>query len=83
MDASRSGLPVTVNARGPQMNRGETVTVFNDLVVLAHGEGRWQAPQPEGPFTCVEFHIDDIPLNVRDLGRALETAARTEAMPKP
>ena len=59
MDASRSGLPVTVlhlfgdstatmrvrllslipvvNAAGPEMDRGETVTVFNDLVVLAPG----------------------------------------------
>jgi len=59
MDATRSGLPVTVlhlfaeatatmrvkivslvtvvNASGPEMDRGETVTVFNDLVVLAPG----------------------------------------------
>ncbi len=57
MDATRSGLPVTVlhvfgdatatmrakalslvtvvDAAGPEMDRGETVTVFNDLVVLA------------------------------------------------
>lgn len=59
MDATRSGLPVTVlhefsnstatmrarvlslftvvDAAGPQMDHGETVTVFNDLVVLAPG----------------------------------------------
>ncbi len=59
MDATRSGLPVTVlhvfadttatmrvkllslftivNASGPEMDRGETVTVFNDLVVMAPG----------------------------------------------
>lgn len=59
MDATRSGLPVTVlhefadttatmratvlslvpviDAAGPVMDRGETVTVFNDLVVLAPG----------------------------------------------
>jgi len=59
MDATRSGLPITVlhqfidttatmrakalslvpvvDAAGPEMNRGETVTVFNDLVVLAPG----------------------------------------------
>jgi len=59
MNATRSGLPVTVlhqfadttatmrakvlslftvvDAAGPEMNRGETVTVFNDLVVLAPG----------------------------------------------
>ena len=57
MDATRSGLPVTVlhefaqttatmrvkllslftvvDASGPEMDRGETVTVFNDLVVMA------------------------------------------------
>ena len=59
IDATRSGLPVTVlhlydhtsatmrgkllslatvvDAAGPEMDRGETVTVFNDLVVLAPG----------------------------------------------
>ncbi len=59
MDATRSGLPVTVlhayaaatatmrakvlslvtvvDAAGVEMDRGETVTVFNDLVVLAPG----------------------------------------------
>lgn len=59
MDATRSGLPVTVlhdfddatatmrarllslvpvvDAAGPEMDRGETVTVLNDLVVLAPG----------------------------------------------
>lgn len=59
IDATRSGLPVTVlhlyahtsatmrakllslatvvNAAGPEMDRSETVTVFNDLVVLAPG----------------------------------------------
>lgn len=59
MDATKSGLPVTVlhvfadttatmrvkllslftmvKASGPEMNRGETVTVFNDLVVMAPG----------------------------------------------
>jgi hypothetical protein len=59
MDATRSGLPVTVlhsyadatatmrakvlslvsvvDASGPAMDRGETVTVFNDIVVLAPG----------------------------------------------
>ena len=59
MDATKSGLPVTVlhvfadttatmrvrllslftvvDASGPEMDRGETVTVFNDLVVLAPG----------------------------------------------
>ena len=178
MDATRSGLPVTVlhefadatatmrakvlsavtvvDAAGPEMDRGETVTVFNDLVVLAPGaivdapirwtaidtnhvrgvftdadqsvsavltfssehdlvdfvsndrsratpdgksftpqtwstplsahreldgrrilalgEGRWDAPQPEGSFDYVEFHIDDIAYNVRSTGTALAKA---------
>jgi hypothetical protein len=168
MDATRSGLPVTVlhsfedatatmhakvlslftvvDASGPEMDRGETVTVFNDLVVLAPaaivdapvrwtdidarhvrgaftngdqivsaeltfdadhdlvdfvsedrlrasadgktfvhqtwstpltghresggrrvlvlGQGRWEAPEPEGSFTYVELHIEDIAYNV-------------------
>lgn len=169
IDATRSGLPVTVlhlyddttatmrvkllsvapvvDASGPEMDRAETVTVFNDLVVLAPGaivdapvrwtavdsdrvqgvyttgeqsvtavlafnaehdlvdfvsqdrlrasadgksfeplgwstpltahgeaggyrvatigEGRWHAPQPEGTFTYLEFHLDDIDYNVQ------------------
>jgi hypothetical protein len=187
MDATKSGLPVTVlhsfrdttatmrakvlslitvvNASGPEMDRGETVTVFNDLVVLAPsaivdapvrwtavdahhvrgvftdgdqavsaeltfdanndlvnfvsgdrprastdgksfarqvwstplaehrdtngrrvlvmGEGRWQAPQPEGLFTYVEFHVDDIAYNQHDVDGPLEspTAARAGVSP--
>ena len=172
LDATRSGLPITVlhqyrhatatmrakalsvatvvDASGPEMDRGETVTVFNDLVVLAPGaivdapvrwtaidadhvrgvytdgdqavsavltfnsehdlvnfvsqdrfrasadgksfdlqdwstplapfratdgrrlptvgEGRWSAPEPEGSFTYVEFHVDAIHYNVRSAG---------------
>ena len=177
MDATRSGLPVTVlhsfrdttatmrakvllftvvNASGPEMDRGETVTVFNDLVMLAPsaivdapvrwtavdahhvqgtftdgdqsvsaeltfdadndlvnfvsedrlrastngksfarhpwstplaehrdtngrrvlvmGEGRWHVPQPEGLFTYVEFHVDDIAYNLYDLDGQLESS---------
>jgi hypothetical protein len=81
MDATRSGLPVTVlhayadatatmrakvlslvtvvDVAGPKMDRGETVTVFNDLVVLAPGAiadapVRWTAVDPQhvrGVFT--------------------------------
>ena len=140
-------VATVVDAAGPEMDRSETVTVFNDLVVLAPGaiadapvrwtpidaehvrgvftngdqtvsailtfnaqhdlvdfashdrsrasadgtsfekqdwntpltahrvtgghrlprvgEGRWGAPAPEGPFTYLEFHLDDIHYNVR------------------
>jgi hypothetical protein len=81
MDATRSGLPVTVlhqfsgasatmrakvlslvpvvDAAGPEMDQGETVTVFNDLVVFAPGAIvdapiRWtamDATQVRGVFT--------------------------------
>ncbi len=187
MDATRSGLPVTVlhsyrgttatmrakvlslfpvvNASGPEMDRGETVTVFNDLVVLApgaivdapvrwtavdadhvrgvftngdqavaaeltfdanhdlvdftsrdrlrasvdgksfepqvwstplaahreadgrrvlvRGEGRWHAPQPEGVFTYVELHIDDIVYNVGGTGPTPAGASRAPAEVSP
>ena len=145
MRAKVLSVITVVDASGPEMDRGETVTVFNDLVVLApgaivdapvrwtaldahrvrgvftdgdqtvsaeltfdadhdlvdfvsedrlraspdgrsferqtwstplaehrdadgrrilsFGEGRWQAPDPEGQFTYVEFHIDDIAYN--------------------
>ena len=39
--------------------------------MLASGEGRWHAPPPEGQFTYVEFHLDDINYNVRKRRRAL------------
>ena len=29
------------------------------------GEGRWYAPAPEGTFTYLEFHLDDIHYNVQ------------------
>ena len=158
-------LFTVVNAAGPEMDRGETVTVFNDLVVLAPGalidapvrwtaldshhvrgvftdgdqtvsadltfdanhdlvdfvskdrlrastdgktfeqqtwstplsehrnvngrrvlalgEGRWHAPDPEGLFTYVEFHIDDISYNPHDpaLGHQAAIPARVEAAP--
>ena len=183
MDATRSGLPVTVlhsfkdgtatmrvkvlslfpvvDASGAEMNRGETVTVFNDLVVLAPaaivdapvrwtavdaqhvrgvftdgdqtvsaeltfnaehdlvdftsddrsrastdgksfdplrwstplsghrdldgrrimttGEGRWHAPLPEGLFTYLEFHIDDIAYNLDDVEGVLVSSSPAPA----
>ncbi|MET0996307.1 MAG: DUF6544 family protein [Mycobacterium sp.] len=187
MDATRSGLPVTVlhsfrdatatmrakvlslftvvDASGPEMDRGETVTVFNDLVVLAPsaivdapvrwtavdahhvrgaftdgdqtvsaeltfdanndlvnfvsadrlrasadgksfagqvwstplaehrdsnglrvlvtGEGRWRAPEPEGPFTYVEFHVDDIAYNLHDFDGPFESSTAALANVSP
>jgi hypothetical protein len=32
------------------------------------GEGRWNAPEPEGSFACIEFHLDAIRYNVRSAG---------------
>lgn len=188
MEATRSGLPVTVlhqfadstatmrakvlslvtvvDAAGPEMDRGETVTVFNDLVVLAPGalvdapvqwsavddqhvrgvftngpqtvsallsfdadhrlvdfvsddrlrastdgrsftvqpwstpisgyrheadrrvmtvgEGRWDAPPPEGPFTYVELHLDGIAFNVPSVaGSAGPSAHLGDTGPPP
>jgi len=83
IDATRSGLPVTVlhlydgatatmrakvlsvatvvDAAGPEMDRGETVTVFNDLMVLAPGavvdpscNGRPSTPTTSGGSTPLE-----------------------------
>jgi hypothetical protein len=149
MRAKVRSLFTVVDAAGPEMNRGETVTVFNDLVVLAPGaivdapvqwtaidaqhvrgvftdgpetvaavltfndqhdlvdfgsedrsrassdgrsftrqswstplsehkavdgrrvlavgEGRWGAPQPEGPYTYLEFNLDDIIYNLHSV----------------
>ncbi|QCX27688.1 hypothetical protein FC770_08910 [Nocardioides jishulii] len=90
MDATRSGLPVTVlhlyadatatmrakvlslvtvvDASGAEMNRGETVTVFNELVLLAPG-AIVDAPsggRPWTPRTSVGLH----PRRPDGLGRA-------------
>jgi hypothetical protein len=187
MDATRSGLPVTVlhsfrdstatmrvkllsiftvvDAHGPEMDRGETVTVFNDLVVLAPGaivdapvrwtavdaqhvrgtftdgdqsvsaeltfdtqhdlvdfvsedrlrastdgksfqrqgwstplaehryvdgrrvlvtgQARWQAPEPEGSFTYLELHLDDIAYNNHSAEDASETVSSVVASAAP
>ena len=32
------------------------------------GEGRWNAPEPEGSSACIEFHLDAIRYNVRSAG---------------
>ena len=37
MRAKALSVATVVDASGPEMDRGETVTVFNDLVVLAPG----------------------------------------------
>lgn len=31
--------------------------------VVTAGEGRWHAPEPDGPFTYIELHLDDIDYN--------------------
>ena len=38
---------------------------------MATGEGRWDAPLPEGLFTYLEFHVDDIVYNPGDVNDAL------------
>ena len=159
MRAKVLGLFTVLDASGPDMDQGETVTVFNDMVVLAPaalldadvtwtqrdertvhgtfrngsqvvsadlvftpdgdlatfvshdrsrasadgtefvtmpwdtpitsyrelgghrvavaGEGRWDAPAPEGHFTYIEFHVDDIAF---DPGRS-EVPARSASEP--
>jgi hypothetical protein len=50
---------------------------------MTTGEARWHAPQPEGLFTYVEFHIDDIAYNVQDPGGTLDqsTSALADVSP--
>ncbi len=155
-------LPM-VNAAGPEMDRGETVTLFNDLCALApaalidasiawqsldanrvrgafthgaqtvgaelvfndqhelvdfisddrlrasadgrqftqqrwstplsgyrkigarrvptHGEARWHAPDPEGTFSYLEFNLDDITYNSREIERT-KVSGRPAAVPR-
>ncbi len=51
--------------------------------VLAVGEGRWDAPLPEGPFTYLEFRLDDIRYNVRDLDGGTPPMAHKPAQATP
>ena len=61
-------LFTVVNASGPEMDRGETVTVFNDLVVLAPGAivdapVRWTAIDAEhvrGVYTDGEQSVSAV-----------------------
>lgn len=158
-------LITLVDASGPQMDRGETVTVFNDLVVMAPGaivdapatwtaldpshvrgeftdgqqtvsavltfdadndlinfvsddrtaasangrtftprrwstplaghrdthghrvltvgEGVWHAPQPEGTFTYLEFHLDHITYNVAAAKPATSPPVSSPVSPAP
>ena len=157
-----SAFPI-VNAKGPDMDRAETVTIFNDLVVLAPGaivdapvlwtavdehrvhgtftlgqhsvsatlvfdeqhdlvdfvsadrlrasqdgtsftqqewstpllahrdvdgrrviavgEGRWNAPDPEGLFTYLEIHLDAISFNVKGSAGEPSSAHETADLP--
>ena len=36
---------------------------FGAIRIAAVGEGRWHAPDPEGEFTYIDFHVDDIAYN--------------------
>ena len=51
--------------------------------VLVMGEGRWRAPPPEGLFTYVEFHVDDIAYNLHHSDGPLKssTAALADVTP--
>ncbi|MFP5346911.1 MAG: DUF6544 family protein [Actinomycetes bacterium] len=46
--------------------------------VAVAGEGKWDAPEPEGHFTYIEFFVDDIVYNVRAPG---VTEGRAEGGP--
>jgi hypothetical protein len=42
------------------------ITAFRDIDgrrIAVSGEGKWDAPEPDGHFTYVDFHIDDITYN--------------------
>lgn len=163
MRAKVLSLFTVLNVDGPEMDRGETVTVFNDLVVLApgaivgapvrwtaldghhvrgtytngdqavsaeltfdadgdlvdfvshdrlrasadgtafeqqtwstplsghreangrrlvtSGEGRWHSPQPDGLFTYIEFHLDEVSFNDDDHAHESERGTRVEVGP--
>jgi hypothetical protein len=39
-------------------------TQLGERRVVAEGEARWHAPAPEGEFTYLEFHLDDLTYNL-------------------
>jgi hypothetical protein len=59
------------SADGTSFDRQEWSTpltgtrVFGGYRLATTGQGRWSAPQPEGAFTYLEFHLDDIRFNVQ------------------
>jgi hypothetical protein len=40
---------------------------FGTTRIAADGDGRWQPADPQGAFTYIEFHVDDIAYDVRTL----------------
>jgi hypothetical protein len=53
--------------------------------VATAGEGRWHAPQPDGTFTYIELHLDDIAYNrgVRSPGGTVEEVVPAPAQARP
>lgn len=48
------------------------ITAYRDLHgrrVAVTGEGRWHAPAPEGEFSYLDFHVDDLAYNVTEAQR--------------
>ena len=43
---------------------------LGDRRIATVGEGRWHAPDPEGEFAYIEFHVDTIDYNVTDGDRS-------------
>lgn len=42
---------------------------FDSRRLCTSGEGRWHAPAPEGQFTYIEFHVDDITYNTSNASK--------------
>jgi hypothetical protein len=77
-DRSRASADGTSFTRLPWDTPISGYRNFGDRRVAVSGEGRWNAPAPDGHFTYIEFHIDDIAYNLppgRDLPAQAPVAA--------
>jgi hypothetical protein len=52
---------------------------FGATRIAAIGEGRWHAPDPDGEFTYIEFHVDDIVYNATSDSAGVEPSQHQNA----
>jgi hypothetical protein len=70
--ASADGRHFTSQRWSTPLSRYRTIS---DRCIATYGEGRWQAPEPEGEFSYLEYNLDDILYNAGTVASRSSVAA--------